>query len=176
MHAGARHLPMNQLFTLRLDQHRYALRLQDVERVVRMVEITALPEAPSAVLGLINVQGRVMSVIDLRACFGLAPREPDPDDVLVIVRAAGGMVAIAADGIEGVSEWPEQSTVQGGEIVPAPANLEGVVKLPGGLVLICDLDRLLARPEVSGAAAHPGSFRATEGGAEPSRKGGSDDR
>jgi purine-binding chemotaxis protein CheW len=135
---------MNQLFTLRLDGHRYALRLQDVERVVRMVEITALPEAPSAVLGLINVQGRVLSVIDLRACFNLPSREVDPEDVLVIVRTAGGEVALAADGVDGVSEWPEQSTVRTEKILPAPLHLEGVVKLPNGLVLICDLDQIIA--------------------------------
>ncbi|OGU10061.1 MAG: hypothetical protein A2075_12300 [Geobacteraceae bacterium GWC2_58_44] len=140
---------MNRLFTVRLDHQRYALRLQDVERVVRMVEITALPEAPSAVLGLINVQGRVLSVIDLRGCFNLPPREIDPEDVLVIVHTAGGMVALAADAVEGVSEWPEQATVPGEEILPAPVHLEGVVKLADGLVLICDLDRLLARRQAA---------------------------
>ena len=134
---------MDRLFTLRLDQQRYALKLRDVERVLRMVEITALPEAPSAVLGLINVQGRVLSVIDLRRCLDLPPREVEPEDVLVIVRTTAGMVALAADAVEGVTERPEQATVVAQEIVPAPADLEGVVKLPDGLVLICDLDRLL---------------------------------
>ena len=134
---------MNQLFTLRLDGQRSALRLQDVERVLRMVEITALPEAPSAVLGLINVQGRVLSVIDLRGCFNLPSREVDPDDVLVIVRTAGGNVALAADGVDGVGEWPEQATVLKEEILPVPQHLEGVVKLADGLVLICDLDEII---------------------------------
>lgn len=135
---------MNQLFTVRVDQQRYALRLEEVERVLRMVEITPLPEAPPAVLGLINVQGRVMSVLDLRACFDLPQRQVEPEDVLVIVRTAGGLMALAADGVDGVSEGPEQATVAAGEILPAPAHLEGVVKLEDGLVLICDLDQLLA--------------------------------
>lgn len=149
---------MDRLFTLRLDQQRYALKLRDVERVLRMVEITALPEAPSAVLGLINVQGRVLSVIDLRRCLDLPPREVEPEDVLVIVRTAAGMVALAADAVEGVTERPEQATVSAQEIVPAPADLEGVVKLPDGLVLICDLDRLLEpgwfRSKLSSGSGH----------------------
>ena len=135
---------MNRLFIVRLDQQRYALPLQEVERVLRMVEITALPEAPSAVLGLINVQGRVMSVFDLRRYFDLPPREVEPEDVLVMVRTAGGMVALAADGVEGVTEEAEQETVAAREILPAPAHLEGVVKRSDGLVLIVDLDQLLA--------------------------------
>jgi len=170
---------VNQLFTLRLDGHRYALRLQDVERVVRMVEITALPEAPSAVLGLINVQGRVLSVIDLRGCFNLPPREVDPEDVLVIVHTAAGEVALAADGVEGVSEWPEQATVFKEEILPAPQHLEGVVKLPNGLVLICDLDQIIAGRQTQDSGAQPLPFagKAREaGGAFPVRKGDDDAR
>ena len=141
---------MNQLFTIRLDQQRFALRLQDVERVVRMVEITALPEAPSGVLGLINLQGRVLSVIDLRGYFHLPPREIEPEDVLVIVRTAGGMVALAADGVEVVGQWPEQTAVAAEESAPVPAHPEGVVKLPDGLMLICDLDRVLAGGKAPG--------------------------
>lgn len=147
---------MNQLFIVRLDEQRYALRLQDVERVVSMVEITALPEAPAAVLGLINAQGRILTVIDLRSCLNLPAREVDLDDVLVIVRTAAGMVALAVDGVEGVSPFPEQATVSGQEIVPAPVHLEGVVKFASGLVLICDLDQLVAAGSVAGGAPQGG--------------------
>ena len=135
---------MNQLFIMRLDDQRYALRLQDVERVLRMVEITALPEAPPNVLGLVNVQGRVLSVVDLRRCLHLPTRDVALEDVLVIAHGKRGTVALAADGVEGVSPWPEQASVSGEEILPVPAYLEAVVKFPDGLVLICDLDQLLA--------------------------------
>jgi purine-binding chemotaxis protein CheW len=144
---------LHQLFVVRLDDHRYALPLQDVERVLRMVEITALPEAPPTVLGVVNVQGRVLSVIDLRSCFHLPPREVIPEDILVIVHAAGGMVALAVDAVEGVSADAESTMVTAGEIVPEPAYLEGVAKLADDLVLICDLEQLLAsdRQTASGA-------------------------
>jgi len=135
---------LHQLFVVRLDDHRYALPLQDVERVLRMVEITTLPEAPPTVLGVVNVQGRVLSVIDLRSCFHLPPREVIPEDILVIVHAAGGMVALAVDAVEGVSADAESTMVAAGEIVPEPAYLEGVAKLADDLVLICDLEQLLA--------------------------------
>ena len=148
---------MNQLFILRLDDQRYALRLQDVERVVPMVEITALPEAPGGVLGLINAQGRVLSVIDLRGWLNLPTRQVDLEDILVIVRTAGGMVALAVDGVEGVSDWPERTSVSGEEIAPPPVHLEGVVKLADGLVLICDLDRLLSMAAVPASGAAQGS-------------------
>jgi len=164
---------MTQLFIARLDGQRYALRLQDVERVLRMVEITALPESPAAILGLINVQGRVLSVVDLRAWLHLPAREPAPEDVLVIVSTTAGTVALAADGVEGVSDWPEQASVPAEQIYPAPAQLEAVLKLADGLLLICDLDRLLAlgqtavpggRPAAGAAGGEVAANRGQEGG------------
>ena len=153
---------MTQLLVVRLDGQRYALRLQDVERVLRMVEITALPASPAAILGLINVQGRVLSVVDLRAWLHLPAREATPEDVLVIVGTAAGRVALATDGVEGVSDWPEQASILAEQIYPAPAQLEAVLKLSDGLLLICDLDRLLAL----GQAAIPGNWPAGTAGGE----------
>jgi len=134
---------VRQLFVLRMDQQRYALRLRDVDRVLRMVEITALPEPPPGVLGVINVQGRVLSVIDLRRALHLPAREVDPEDVLILVHSDGAVVALAADGVEGVSDWPEEGVVPVQEIQPPPPYVEGVAKLDAGLVPIFDLDRLL---------------------------------
>jgi len=154
--SGRRKCAVNQLVIVRLDEQRYALPLQEVERVVRMVEISEVPEAPAAILGLINVQGEVLSVFDLRGCLGLPVREISPEDVLVIVRTAGGKVALAADGVEVMGDWPRQTTVSREKIHSPPSYLEGVVKLAEGLLFICDLDRLLA----IGAAPPP--FKAAE--------------
>jgi len=134
---------VRQLFVLRMDKQRYALRLRDVDRVLRMVEITALPEPPPGVLGVINVQGRVLSVIDLRRALHLPAREVDPEDVLILVHSEGAIVALAADGVDGVSDWPEEGGVPVQEIQPPPPYIEEVAKLVDGLVPIFDLDRLL---------------------------------
>ena len=52
-----------------LDEQRYALRLSAVERIVRAVEVIPLPETPKIVIGMINVQGRVMPVVNIRSGF-----------------------------------------------------------------------------------------------------------
>lgn len=134
---------MHQLLVLRLYDRRFALRLRDVERVLRMVEITALPDAPPKLLGVINLQGRVVSVIDLRRCCGLPPIEVEPEQVLVLVRRRDGKVALAADGVEGAVGWEEEVVIPAEEIQPPPLSLEGVAKLGGTLVPVLDLDRLL---------------------------------
>jgi len=146
---------LNRLFVLRLDRQRYALRLRDVERVLRMVEITALPEAHPSVLGVINVQGSVITVFDLRRCLQLPTREVDSDDVLVLTRTGGAMVALAADGVDGVANWTDHGFVRGEEIRSTPPYLDGVAKLPDGLVLIFDLERLLQMGSSNSASPPP---------------------
>jgi len=54
-----------------LDEQRYGLDLDAVDRVVRAVAVTLLPDAPEVVLGIINVQGRIVPVINMRNCFRL---------------------------------------------------------------------------------------------------------
>lgn len=60
---------------LTLDGQRYALSLAQVERVIRAVEITPLPQAPEIITGVINVRGRVIPVVDIRKRFRLPVRE-----------------------------------------------------------------------------------------------------
>ena len=68
------------LVAFALNEQRYALRLAIVERIVRMVEITPLPNAPDIVLGVVNLQGRIIPIFNIRRRFGLEEREPDLDD------------------------------------------------------------------------------------------------
>ncbi|MBF8302857.1 MAG: cheW40H-4 [Candidatus Dadabacteria bacterium] len=60
---------LNQLVVLTLDEQRYALHLSAVERIVRVVEVTPLPKAPEIVLGVVNVQGQIIPVINIRKRF-----------------------------------------------------------------------------------------------------------
>jgi purine-binding chemotaxis protein CheW len=132
------------LFLLLLDEQRYALRVSGVVRVVRMVEITAMPQAACGVLGLVNVQGEVLPVVDLRSSLGHPARQLQPQDVLIIAGTGSRKVALPADAVAGVVEYPEQAVVADREMLRRPEYLEGVVKLPDGLVLVCDLERILS--------------------------------
>jgi purine-binding chemotaxis protein CheW len=60
-------LQTQKLVVFTLDEQHYALHLVAVERAVRMVEIALLPKAPKIVLGVINVQGRIIPVVNLSA-------------------------------------------------------------------------------------------------------------
>ena len=135
-----------QLVIFRLDQRRYALPLAVVERVVRAVDVTPLPKAPTIVLGAINVHGRVLPVLDVRRRFRLPTREIRPADWFLVADTARRTVVLVIDDSEGVVERPPADIVVSTQIVPGLDGFPGVV-IDDGLVLIHDLERFLSLEE-----------------------------
>ncbi|MBI2986297.1 MAG: purine-binding chemotaxis protein CheW [Deltaproteobacteria bacterium] len=133
------------LFTL--DDQRYALHLSAVERAVCAVDVTPLPRAPEIVLGVINVQGRIVPVVNMRKRFRLPERDLKLSDQIVIARTSRRTVALVVDAVTGVTELSEREIVSPGKIVPGTQYVEGVVKLEDGLVLIHDLNQFLSLDE-----------------------------
>jgi purine-binding chemotaxis protein CheW len=105
--------------------------------------VTPLPKAPEIVLGVLDLQGQVLPVIDLRRRFRLPPRALRTSDQFVICRAGRLTVALNVDGSESVDELPAEECVPPWEIAPGLEFLEGVTRTASGLVLIQDLERLL---------------------------------
>ncbi len=130
-----------------LDGRSYALHLSAVDRVVRMVDIIPLIKAPDIVLGVINIQGRVIPVINMRRRFGLPEREIALTDQLIVAHTARRPVALVADTVTDIVECSEQDLVTAESILPEVEYVEGVVKLKDGLILIHDLDEFLSLEE-----------------------------
>jgi purine-binding chemotaxis protein CheW len=140
-------LEIAQLVVFRLDERRYALPLTVVDCVVRAVDVTPLPKAPAIVLGAINVQGRVLPVLNVRRRFLLPDREIGPADWFLLAHTARLTVALVVDESEGVIERPQSEIVVSTQIVPGLEPFPGVLRLDDGLVLIHDLERFLSLDE-----------------------------
>lgn len=134
---------LDRIVVFNLDMQRYGIPLTVVERVVRMVEVTPLPDAPPFIRGVINVQGEVMPVIDLRQRLGLPARTVELRDQLIITGSAGRNYALMADCVSDVCDCPECALTGADDIFPDLPLLSGVVKLPDGMILLHDLDKLL---------------------------------
>jgi len=138
----------NQALVLfQIEGQYYALPLSIVERVVRAVEITPLPKAPDIISGVINVQGQVIPVVNVRKLFRLPAREMALDDRLIIARTARRRVALMVDSVADVREVPEQEIANARQALPFAAYLRGVARIAEGLVLIHDLDQFLSLDE-----------------------------
>src|SRR5713226_6819036 len=133
-----------QILVFALDGQRYALYLSAVDRVVRMVSITPLPGAPDVVLGIVNVQGRIVPVFNTRRRFRLAEREIALADRLVIAHTTRRWVALVTDTVGDVLDCPARDVVEARDVLPGTGYFEGVAKLEDGLILIHDLNKFLS--------------------------------
>ncbi|MEA2039385.1 MAG: chemotaxis protein CheW [Thermodesulfobacteriota bacterium] len=135
------------VFTLE-GQH-YALGLEAIERVVRAVELTSVPEAPEILVGLINIRGKIVPVLDIRRRFHLPPRDMEIRDRIIVSRTSSRTIAIIADTIEGVAEFAQEETHEARKILPdMEGYVEGVGKLNDDTVLIYDINKLFSINEI----------------------------
>ena len=137
----------NQLVVFTLDEQRYALYLPVVERVVIAVEVTPLPQAPDIVFGIINIQGKVIPVVNIRKRFGLPEREIDLSDQFIIANTSTRTVVLVADTVSGVIEPSGGKLINSENITPGMEYVDGVIKLEDGLILIHDIDSFLSLEE-----------------------------
>lgn len=120
------------------DQH-YGLHIENVERVLRAVEVIPVPDVADDILGVINVYGHIIPVLNVRRRLGLPDKEIDLADQMIVVHAANHPVALLVDGVAGVMDYAEER-----EVVSGSELIEGVVKLDGEVIFVQDLERLCA--------------------------------
>ena len=139
-----------QLLTFRLDEQEYALNIADVVQVVRMVSVTRAPKTDEALEGMINLRGKIIPVVDLRARCGLSPKPHDVNTQLLIAKGKERMVALTVDVVSEVLALPT-TNIQGTQDIGVELDfLSGVGKVGERLILILDPQQVLI--EANGAA------------------------
>ena len=132
-----------------VDGQTYALPLAAVDRIVRMVEVTRLPEAPDVVEGVVNIRGEVVPVVSIRRRLGLTHRPREISDSLVVAHARNRRLAVIAESVLGVVERSSDDVVSTSDIARGNQYIEGLLKTGDGLVLIQDLDKFFSLKEES---------------------------
>jgi purine-binding chemotaxis protein CheW len=148
--------PSIQLVAFAIERRAFALELSTVRRVIRAMEVTPLPNAPAVILGVVNVQGEVASVVNLRQRFRLPARAISPTDHFILVnmpapapRGAARKLALVVDEVTGVLELAPDSLVVNDELVPDLEYVQGIAKVAGDLVFIHNLARCLSLHEAT---------------------------
>ena len=138
------HIDKKQIVVVSLDESRYSLYLSVVERVVRAVEITPLPKAPEFVLGVINVHGQIIPVVDIRKRLNLPQHNVTVDDQFILAHTSKRLIVLVVDSVIGIYELAEQEFVTTEQFLPGAEYIHGVAKFEGNLVLIYDLNQFLS--------------------------------
>ncbi|MCY1395029.1 Chemotaxis protein CheW [compost metagenome] len=143
--------PILQWVTFRLDNETYGINVMQVQEVLRYSEIAPVPGAPSYVLGIINLRGNVVTVIDTRQRFGLVPAAVTDNTRIVIIEADRQVVGILVDSVAEVI-YLRQSEI---ETAPNVGNdesakfIQGVCNKNGVLLILVDLEKMLSEEEWS---------------------------
>ncbi|MFI8479389.1 chemotaxis protein CheW [Pseudomonas sp. NPDC078700] len=143
--------PILQWVTFRLDNESYGINVMQVQEVLRYSEIAPVPGAPSYVLGIINLRGNVVTVIDTRQRFGLEPADITDNTRVVIIEADKQVVGILVDSVAEVV-YLRQSEV---ETAPNVGNdesakfIQGVCNKNGELLILVELDKMMSEEEWS---------------------------
>jgi purine-binding chemotaxis protein CheW len=138
-----------QWVTFRLEGETYGINVMQVQEVLRYTEIAPVPGAPDYVLGIINLRGNVVTVIDTRSRFGLPPNEITDNSRIVIIEAEKQVVGILVDSVA------EVVYLRSSEIDSAPnigteesaKFIQGVSNHGDELLILVDLNKLLSDDE-----------------------------
>jgi purine-binding chemotaxis protein CheW len=128
------------------DQH-YGIAILDVQEVLADADVEPVPRAPAEVLGVINLRGRIVTVVDMRARLGL-PAQADVGRCVIIVEFEGQPVGLRVDRVA------EVINVAASKIKPAPdtgagskaGRVHGIVSRSGDLLTLLNVAPLLATP------------------------------
>jgi purine-binding chemotaxis protein CheW len=127
--------------------NRYAVPLSSVERVLLMVAVRPVPGAPHVVRGAINLEGRVVPVMDLRRRLDLPSRDYGLEAHLLIVQTARRTLALTADETNGVADLDAASVAPTEVVLPGLGRVAGIAALPDGLLFIHDIEAFLTPEE-----------------------------
>ncbi len=140
---------ISKYVTFMLGEETYALSVMQIKEVLRVGEIAPVPGAPGYVLGIINLRGNVVTVIDARRRFGLEAREVDAAARILIIEHTEQVIGIVVDAVSEVVELSQE------QIEPAPnvgndetaKYIVGVASPSDELLIVVDLGRLLSDDE-----------------------------
>jgi purine-binding chemotaxis protein CheW len=133
----------HQYCTFYLDGHCFGLDVLRVQEIIRFQPMTRVPLAPTAVKGLINLRGQIVTALDLRLRLGMSERPTGQEPLNVVVQANDGAVSLLVDEIGDVLEVAENLFERPPETLAKGARelIRGAYKLPDRLLLILDPER-----------------------------------
>ncbi|MFW1676388.1 chemotaxis protein CheW [Pontibacter sp. JAM-7] len=137
----------HQWATFKVDNELYGVDVIQVKEVLRYSEITPVPGADSYILGIINLRGNVVTVIDTRRLFGLMSNEPDDDTrVIVVEYNENEVVGLVVDNVDEVINIPQKSVDRAPNLAGDESTkkfVQGVCYHQGILTILLDLPKML---------------------------------
>ncbi|GAB6162785.1 chemotaxis protein CheW [Desulfothermus naphthae] len=140
---------MLQLVSFKLGDEEFGVDIMQVQEIIRMQNITSVPNAPEFVEGVINLRGRVIPIVDLRKRFGLEEKSHDKATRIIVVKVDDLTVGLIVDEVSEVLRIPVDTVEPPPPIVAGVESeyIKGVGKLEDRLLILLDLSKTLSKEE-----------------------------
>lgn len=141
---------LTQLVSFHLDNEEYGVEVLKVREIIRMVNITHMPNTPSYVEGIINLRGKVIPIISMRRKFGLMDMKNNSQTRVVIMDVGGELLGFTVDSVS------EVIRISASEIQPSPSvaaggvgqeYIAGVINHGERLLVLLNLDMMFSSEE-----------------------------
>lgn len=138
-----------QVVGFRIGSETFGVRISNVREIVRVPEITSVPNAPDYLEGVINLRGKIIPVMDLRKRFGQAEVQPDKKNRILVVDLDGKLVGLIVNAASEVLKIPPSEIEAPGSMLQEgeAGFVTGVGKLNGRLIILIDLHKLFQKGE-----------------------------
>ena len=139
-----------KFLTFFLAGEEYGIEILKVHEIIGVLPITRVPRTPNFILGVINLRGKVIPIVDLRLKFGMEPKKIDEETCIIVVRVQGIQMGILVDKVS------EVRNIASADVEDAPSfgsdvdteYILGIGKSEGRVKLLLDIDKVLATQEV----------------------------
>ncbi len=134
-----------QLVSFLLDEVEYGLDILAVHEILRMPDITRLPNTPSYIRGVINLRGNVIPVVDVRDRFGFPRGDVTDLTRIIVVEVGEKLVGLLVDNVYQVVRMPERNIDPPSELIEGVSEefIKGIGRLSNRLIIILSLGNML---------------------------------
>jgi len=140
----------NRFLTFHLGKESYGIEIQFVKEIIVMQEITKVPDLPESIIGVVNLRGNVISVMDMRKRFHLRSREIDDRTCIIVVNIADLAIGLLVDTVNEVLNIPEE------QVDPPPKThsgiknnyILGIGKVENQVKILLDIEKILHEDEM----------------------------
>lgn len=149
--------------TFGLGDEEFAIQVLRVREIIGLQQITAVPQTPGYVKGVVNLRGKVIPVVDLRLKFGMPEQKYTPNTCMIVAQVQRDGVALPTAVV--VDDVFEVITVQPPDIEETPdfgrrvstCCLLGMANIRGRVKILLDIDMVMKAEETPGVTGGPGS-------------------
>lgn len=139
----------NKLVTFRLGEDLFAADIFAVERVLRYTTPTSVPDMPEYIEGVIDYQGRVVPIVNLRRRFEMPDMDVRNETRILILHSGGEWIGVVVDAVTAVTAFDPATVAPPPKLFRGLAGeyLKGIVRMGEKLVIFLDVERLLSSTE-----------------------------